>query len=368
MVTSRISLKLIQHVVSQARGTAQRTELLYVTNLIEGEITEYENDGLSMSSQYYKESETSALIQAFENIGFSVRPFYNEVDFIKWASNQSSSIKKDRWRLVVTTAEGGHGEGRRALIPSFCNLVGLPCWNSPAHGSSLARHKYHANKVLSACGVRVPEIWSYSVQRKRWLNEARPALGQKVILKPSWESGSKGVDDDSVVIEDSDFEHHVARRAKNFGQPCVVQEFKTGYEVGAPIVALPETVAAGLIGFSDGNKQRYGARARTFEDEKIKKSAGNFLFDQIPKPQQERAMHAAEKAFDTLSMRILGRIDMRIDEDGEPWIFDTNESPPPLPRSSFVCFFESLGLSYQDVLALMIGVNMLHFGKLQMPS
>lgn len=368
MVTSRIPFELIQNVVSQARRVADKTELLYVTNLIEGEITEYEKNGLSMSSQYYKESETSAVIQAFENIGFSVRPFYNEVDFIRWASNQSSSIETDRWRLVVTTAEGGRGEGRRALIPSFCNLVGLPCWNSPAHGSSLARHKYHANKVLSACGVRVPEIWSYSVQRKRWLNDERPDLGQKVILKPSWESGSKGVDDDSVVIVDRDFEQHVSRRAKTFGQPCVVQEFKSGYEVGAPIVALPNTVAAGLIGFSDGKNQRYGARARTFDDEKIKKSAGNFMFDQIPRSQQERAMRAAEKAFDILSMRTLGRIDMRIDEDGEPWIFDTNESPPPLPRSSFVRLFENLGLTYHDVLALMIGVNLLHFGRIHLPS
>ena len=131
---------------------------------------------------------------------------------------------------------------------------------------------------------------------------------------------------------------------------------------------MPQTLAAGLIGFSDGDNQRYGARARTFEDEKIKKTAGNFVFNQISELQQERAMLAAERAFNILSMRTLGRIDMRIDEDGEPWIFDTNESPPPLPRSSFVRLFESLGLTYHDVLALMIGVNMLHFGKLQMPS
>lgn len=368
MVTSRIPLQHLRHIVSQARENADQTKLLYVTNLIEGEITEYDNDGLSMSSQYYKESETSALIQALEEIGFSVRPFYNEIDFIKWVSTERSHGADGRWQLVVTTAEGGHGEGRRALIPSFCSLVGLPCWNSPAHGSSLARHKYHANKILSACGIRVPEIWSFSLQQGKWLNDAKPDLGQKVILKPAWESGSKGVDDRSVTIVDRDFEQHVAERAEMFGQPCVVQEFKTGYEVGAPIIALPETVAAGLIGFSDGDNQRYGARARTFEDEKIRKSAGNFIFDQLHETQRERAMIAAEKAFDILSMRTLGRIDMRIDEDGEPWIFDTNESPPPLPRSSFVRLFESLGLSYQDVLALMIGVNMLHFGKIRLPS
>ncbi len=368
MVTSRIPFELLQHVVSECRRFANQTELLFVTNLIEGDVREYDNDGLSMSSQYYHESEISSLLRAFEALGFSVHPFYNEVDFIRWASDRSNETSGPRWKLVVTTAEGGDGEGRRALIPAFCNLVGLPCWNSPAHGSSVARHKFHANKILSACGVRVPAIWYYSREQNGWRNGDRPVNGQKVIIKPAWEGGSKGIDDESVLIADTDLSSYVARRAEKFGQACVVQEFKTGFEVGAPIVALPNATAAGLIGFSDGKNQRYGNRARTFLDEKINKSAKNFVFEHIPAAQCERAMLTAERAFDILSMRSLGRIDMRIDEDGEAWIFDTNESPPPVPRSSFVQLFENLGLDYHDVLALMIGVNMLQFGKIGLPS
>lgn len=367
MIANRIPHELIQHVISETKAHAADVELLYVTNLIEGEVSEYGADGLSMSSQYYFETETSALIQAFQDIGFAVRPFYNEVDFIRWATNERQVVKQSRWQLVVTTAEGGHGEGRRALIPSFCSLIGLPCWNSPAHGSSIARHKFHANKLLASCGIRVPEIWSFS-QRRGWLNRIRPENGLKVIIKPAWESGSKGVDEQSISIVEHGFEDLVLKRAICFGQPCVVQEFKTGYEVGAPIIGIPETKAAGLIGFSDGNNERYGARARTFEDEKVTKSAGNFVFDHVPQPQIERAMVMAERAFDLLSMKTLGRIDMRIDEDGNAWIFDTNESPPPVPRSSFVRLFESFGFSYKDVLALMIGVNLLENGQISLPS
>lgn len=367
MVTSRIPLELLNHVISATKDYAAKVELLYVTNLIEGDIKEYGDRGLSMSSQYYYESETSALIGAFQNIGFSVRPFYNELDFIKWASGDRGRNGQQRWQLVVTTAEGGHGEGRRALIPSFCSLVGLPCWNSPAHGSSVARHKYHANKLLASCGVRVPEVWSFSPDRG-WLNNHCPELGTKVILKPAWESGSKGVDDESIMIVEDAFQNAVAGRARSFGQPCVVQEFKTGYEVGAPIIGIPKTKAAGLIGFSDGGCERYGARARTFDDEKISKSAGNFAFNHVPEAQIERALATAERAFDLLGMKTLGRIDMRIDEDGAAWIFDTNESPPPLPRSSFVRLFESFGFAYLDVLALMIGVNLLEHGQIQLPS
>ena len=146
----------------------------------------------------------------------------------------------------------------------------------------------------------------------------------------------------------------------------MVQEFKTGYEVGVPIIGIPDTRAAGLIGFSDGANERYGTRARTFQDEKVTKSAGNFVFNHIPHAQIERVMATAERAFDLLSMKTLGRIDMRIDEDGNSWIFDTNESPPPLPRSSFVHFFESIGFSYKDVLALMIGVNLLENGRINL--
>ena len=43
MVTSRIPLDLIQSVVSATRKNADQTELLYVTNLIEGDIAEYDS-------------------------------------------------------------------------------------------------------------------------------------------------------------------------------------------------------------------------------------------------------------------------------------------------------------------------------------
>lgn len=357
-------VKRIDEIIAGTRKAAAEVEILYVTNLIDGKIEHYSNTGLSMSSQYYYESEVSNVIQALESIGLSVRPFYSEIEFITWITSDEFKVSDDRWRLVVTTAEGGEGEGRRALIPSFCNLVGLACWNSPAHGSSVARHKFHANKILSACGMKVPRTWFYSFNRKRWLNHDLPEIGAKLIIKPAWESGSKGVDDDSIFIADNKLTERVAARSTSFGQSCIVQEFKTGYEIGVPIVAIPETTAAGLIGFSDGDKERYGSRARTFSDEKIVKSAKNFPFHQLCSHQEERVLRLAERAFDALSMKGLGRIDMRIDEDGEGWIFDTNESPPPLPRSSFIQLFNSLGYSYEDALSLMIGVNLKRFGRI----
>ncbi|MBB1485787.1 hypothetical protein [Oceanospirillum sediminis] len=365
MIESNVSKEFLDELILECRNIAHQVELIFITNLIDGDIQEYTENGLSMTSQYYKESDVSFVLQTFEKLGFSVRPFYNEIDFIKWASNESNIKSSNRWQMVITTAEGGEGEGRRALIPSFCNLIGLPCWNSPAHGCSVARHKFHANKILSSCGIKVPETWYFLYERLEWMHNSSPDIGTKVIIKPAWEGTSKGIDEESIIVVDDDFSNVVSIRAHRFGQSCVVQEFKTGYEVGVPIIAPLSPKAVGLIGFADGDKLRYGQRARTFVDENIKKTAQTFLFDELPSLQAKRALTSAERAFDVLSMKGLGRIDMRIDEDGEAWIFDTNESPPLLPRSSFVQLFEKIGYDFKDVISIMIAANITRYNQMK---
>ena len=70
-------------------------------------------------------------------------------------------------------------------------------------------------------------------------------------------------------------------------------------------------------------------------------------------------------AFQALGMEGLGRIDLRVDEDGSGWIFDTNESPPPLPETSFAQGMKQLGIGYPDMLGVMLGVNLLRFRMLE---
>ena len=267
--------------------------------------------------------------------------------------------KDGRHEIVFTTAEGGSGSGRRALIPAVCNLLKLPVLNSGAHACSLARHKFHANAVLKQVGVRVPEAWQF--KDGNWVGAHAPPRGSRVIVKPTYESMSIGIGDDSVLIVDTDFAGFVRERHRNFGQPVLVQEFVSGDEVGVPLVRLDTTYALPPIAFLRANGERYDTRPKTFDDENLRHDVSHTPYEP-PYAQRKALQEAAVLAFDALEMSGVGRIDFRIDADGRAWVFDTSESPPPLGGTSYAMAMDRVGFSLPEMLAVWLGACLLNAG------
>jgi hypothetical protein len=145
---------LMSTLAQQAIDVAPDITLLFVTNIREGEVIDIGPGGISNVSQYYTQQQADAIIRSFQDLGVTVESFFSEHDFIARVIDRRP---RNRPEIVYTTAEGGTGPGRRALIPSLCNLLDLPVLNSGAHACALARHKLHANAVLRMFGVRTPE-------------------------------------------------------------------------------------------------------------------------------------------------------------------------------------------------------------------
>ena len=244
---------LAQHV----RADAARIRVIFVTNIRRETLADLGADGLLNLGQYYTTAQADQIVSSFQEIGVEVKSFFSEREFIGAATSDSLSAS-NKQLVVYTAAEGGTGSGRRALIPSLCNLLGLPVLNSGPHGCSIARHKFHANAVLARAGVRAPATWMY--REDGWLTDP-PALGARVIVKPTYESSAIGVGDDSVRTVDPELVEFLRERVAAFGQPVVVQEFITGEEIGVSLVQLDRTHALPIVSFrrADGSAIRPAA-------------------------------------------------------------------------------------------------------------
>ena len=345
-------------IADQTAAMVADVNLLFVTNLQQGELTDVGPEGLLNTAQHYTRRQAEEMIRSFQNLGLTVDSFFSEVDFIR-AVTSGGADAHGRHQVVFTTAEGGSGSGRRALIPAFCNLLGLPVLNSGAHACSIARHKFHGNAVLRRVGVRVPETWQFG--DGRWTGDAAPPNGSKVIVKPTYESMCIGIGDDSVQLVDSGFASFVDEKSRSFGQPVVVQEFVTGEEVGVPIARLGRARALPPMRFLRANGEPYGDRPKTFEAEVLEVDVSHAPFE-APESQYVALQQTAMLAFDTLEMSGVGRIDFRIDPDGRAWVFDTNESPPPLSNTSYAKAMAMLGFPLDDLLLVWLGICLLDHG------
>jgi D-alanine-D-alanine ligase len=347
----------MRSVAAKALEIAPRLELLFVTNVRCDDVADLGPDGVLNAAQYYTRREADDIVHAFRELGLTVTPFFDELAFFQAITREEQP--SDRQRIVYTTAEGGTGSGRRALIPALCSFLGLPVLNSGAHASSLARHKFHANAVLRSAGVRVPATWKLA--DGRWAGGSEPALGTRVIVKPMWESQCIGIDDESVQVVDADFAAFVQERSRRFGQPALVQEFVSGEEVGVSVVRIGSTYALPPMAFRHADGRPFDRRPKTFRDYVLEHDVSHVPLDAAG-PLGVELRRAAVSAFDALEMRGAARIDFRVDADGRAWAFDTNESPPPLPTTSYAKAMEQLGFEFHELLAVWLGTCLVDYG------
>lgn len=347
----------IQQTIDIALKHAAETTILFVTSVRDEVPRDMDDDGLSQLAQYYTEAQVDDILSAFRSIPVTVLPFFSEKELLFYFANEFDRQKISQFPLVYTTAEGGVGSGRRALIPTVSNLYGVPCCNSGAYGSSIGRHKYHSNLLAKMNGVSVPDSW-YFMRDGKWFGGDEPRRGIKVILKPTYESASIGISDESVVYVTSDFEDICKDLLARWKQPVSIQEFRSGYEIGVPVVQLPDEHTLPLVGFSGPTDRRYGLEFRTFEQENLLPSREYFVPDFISEEQAGAMSAEAIKAFNAAEMEGVGRIDMRFDEDGKWYAFDINESPPPVLNSGMGFAIQSLGFDYREFLMFLIGLNL----------
>jgi len=353
----------VQNAIDLAKAHANDITVLFVTSIRDGPPHDMGEDGLSQLAQYYTEAQIDDILAAFRSIPVTVLPFYSEKALLSYYANDFDRTRLTRFAMVYTTAEGGAGSGRRALIPTVSRLYGIPCCNSGAHGSSLGRHKFHSNRLAAMNGVSVPDSW-YFMRDGTWFGDISPRPGTKVILKPTYESASIGISDRSVVQVDSTFQDACLDLLSKWQQPISIQEFRSGYEIGVPVAQLPDERALPLVGFTGPKEQRYGADFRTFEQENLQPSREYYTPEFFSQTQIDAISKDAIRAFKAIEMEGAGRIDMRIDEDGRWYAFDINESPPPVLNSGMGFALQSLGFSYQDLLLFLIGVNL----RIRFPS
>lgn len=208
------------------------------------------NSDFDPKTEFLSDSELEEIIAMLYRCGLEYDIYYDEIDFIQAIIANVDQLNDI---VVYNSAQSGRGAGRKSLIPAFCQLCGIKVTGSNPYVVSLCRNKYHVNKLLSSHGFSVPSTYCYD---NGWIMGVRPPSGMKIIIKPNYESSSIGIDQSSVTTaSDSEaFQMMIMEKQRLMGQPIVVQEFISGYEVEVPcIAACGEHVALNPIGLKMKN-------------------------------------------------------------------------------------------------------------------
>lgn len=341
---------------------ASKYEIFFVVNVVgKTNIYDYKNVEQSILTEYLTEEEYNAMITALKRSGFKVRVFNNEIYFMNYIINNAETLNYEQI-IVFNLARNGKGLNKKALIPSFCQLYNLRLTGSDAYHVCLGRHKYHVNCILASKNISVPHTWCFS--KNGWLNNETPPQDIKLIIKPAFESASRGINSTSIDYYSDKLIQQIKHLQDEFEQDILIQEFIAGYEVQVPVIKLKEKYFAPMaIGINMDDNPLLLNKIITY-DIAYDETYNFYDFSVINEPLAQQLMRTAELACAILGLEHYGRFDFRIDTNGIFYITDISTHPFLIKHSAFAYMFSALNLEYEDIFLLLTNLALNSEGEL----
>jgi len=253
-----------------------------------------------------------------------------------------------RWDCVFNICEGLKGVAREAQVPALLEGFDIPYLFSDPLTLALSLDKAMAKRVVRDAGVPTADFALIESEA----DIARVALPFPLFVKPLAEGSGKGVDAQSMVADGAALACTAKSLLARFRQPVLVEEFLPGREftVGitgtggeARVLGVSELIPnENFIGHGYGleNKEQWEDKL-ALVPARDGAAAG--------------AGEVALAAWRVLRCRDGGRVDVRLDRDGQPKFIEVNPLAGIRPGYSDLCFIAQFeGLSYQDLIGLFL--------------
>jgi D-alanine-D-alanine ligase len=246
--------------------------------------------------------------------------------------------------LAFNCLHGGSGED--GTVQLLLEVLDIPYPGSGPQASALCMDKLQTKAVLMSSGLMVPKERTYLGEPiEVFAKQAREALGFPLVLKPRNLGSSIGV---RIVDKEVDLMTAVSQIASQVGQ-FFAEEYISGRELTVGILAIDgEEQALPLVEMRP--KERffdYGA--------KYTKGRTDFL---VPAPLDPTTTHRIQDvslaAHRALGCAGFSRVDLRLREDGVPFVLEANTLPGMTPTSDLPRAAAAAGISFSQLVEIML--------------
>jgi D-alanine-D-alanine ligase len=249
-----------------------------------------------------------------------------------------------------------HGALFDMRLAALVRMMGFPVTGAPALALGLSHYKYTVATLLAGAQIPIPPNTA--------LLETVSAVDQHnwqfpVIVQPSQEHAGVGLERDSVVSSKKALRLKVRQILQTFKQPALAQHFLPGREFNVGIIggSRPRILPLAEVNYTALPADlppimSYAAKWLETTPEYQKTSV---TCPAEVEPELERQIgQVALRAFRAVGAWGYGRVDVRLDELGEPRVLDVNcnaclDEGMGLARSA-----EKAGISYPQLLQIIV--------------
>jgi D-alanine-D-alanine ligase len=244
-------------------------------------------------------------------------------------------------------------------IAAFLDLLGKRYTGSGTHGLMLAQDKAIAKKIFAFHGVRTP-VFARSFRGRLDFSHD---LQFPVIVKPAREDGSIGIEFSAVVSSIRELMERIDWLHANFDSPVLIEEYIEGREIYVGVLgndkpeALP-VVELDLSKLPDGTPKIAGAEVKWGKGTAAYRDTKSMIATNLPEETAAALQKTAIAAYQALELRDYGRVDMRLQPDGQVQVIEVNPNPWLSSRAELALAGRKAGRTYPQLVGEIVELAM----------
>ena len=237
-------------------------------------------------------------------------------------------------------------------MAGYLDLLGHPYTGAGPHGLYLAQDKALAKKIFAFHGIRTP----YFATSYRGKLDHSHDISFPLIVKPTSEDGSIGIDASSVVASVKELMEKIHDIHEEFDAPALIEEYIEGREIYAAILgndnpeALP-LVELDLSKLPEGTPRIAGKEVKWEKETEAYKVTKSAPVEDLDEETTRRLSEKAIAAYQALKLRDYGRIDMRLSKKGDVYVIEANPNPWLASGAEFAMAARKAGKSYNQLIS-----------------
>ena len=298
-----------------------------------------EGDPPDANAEFDHPSTIDVIANAIEANGFKLKRIGNVVNLLEKLDNLDVDI-------VFNISEGISGRNRESQVPIILEMAGIPFVGADALTLGVTLDKVMAKKIFIAEKIPTPKFYEFK-SSEELINTNHYKF--PLIVKPRFEGSSKGLSEDSRVENREELKKQVDYIINTYKQPVIVEEFISGQEFTVAILGNdpPEVMPVVQIKI-DGRLQlndKFYTFARITSD-RLEYICPAKISQDLKKKLQDLAL----KTYMAVECRDFGRVDFRVDSDGDPYVLEINPLPSLSTEDVFQLVAKNIGITYEQII------------------
>ena len=245
-------------------------------------------------------------------------------------------------------------------VVSYLELLRLPYSGCNPRGMLLARDKSLSKKLLQYHRIPVPDFAMVARGRKPRLSKHAVF---PLIVKSLTQEASIGISQASVVDNDDKLKERVAFIHDSIGTAAIVEQYIEGRELYVGILGNQALQAMPVwelffTNMPEGAKRIATDRVKWSVKYQKKYGIDSGIAKDLPEGLAEKIQHLCKRAYRALELSGYARIDLRLDQAGNPWVIEANPNPQIAKGEDFAASADKAGIGYESLLQRIVNLGL----------